>query len=74
MEIPVSPPLNAAQAKLWVLINQNATDETDLEAIQKLLTQYYVKKAIKLADEAWEEKGLSDDLAHQHFRRKSNSA
>jgi hypothetical protein len=68
----IAPPLNEAQIKLWTIINQNPIDESDLNAIQRLLMQYYAEKAMDLADKAWDEKGLSDDLAFQHFRRKSN--
>jgi hypothetical protein len=56
------------QLELLKLYARNITDE-DLASIKDLLAQFFAKKAIQLANKAWDEKGLNADLIlNTHIR------
>jgi hypothetical protein len=64
----LSAPLSNIQLELLKLYTRNIPDE-DLLAIKDLLAQFFAKKAIQLANKAWDEKGLDADLIlNTHIR------
>ncbi len=66
-----SAPLTNLQLELLKLFTQNV-DEEDLIAIRRMIARYFAEKAMGLADQAWEEKGWTDEdatrLAHTKMR------
>ncbi|MCB9352650.1 MAG: hypothetical protein H6573_34970 [Lewinellaceae bacterium] len=72
METTSQPaPLTNLQLELLKLFAQNVGDE-DLIAIRRLIARYFAEKAMDLADQAWEEKGWTDEdaarMAHTKMR------
>ena len=72
METTSQPaPLTNLQLELLKLFAQNVGDE-DLIAIHRLIAHYFAEKAMDLADQAWEEKGWTDEdaarMAHTKMR------
>jgi hypothetical protein len=69
------PALNNAQLEILKLFHENQSEEELLE-IKKLLSDYLFRRAIKLADEAFDEKGYTaDDIEtwkNEHSRLKKN--
>lgn len=53
-------PLSNIQIELLKLFSTNLSDK-DLKELRTLLSQFYARKAIKAADETWDNRGLSDD-------------
>lgn len=53
-------PLSNIQVELLKLFGTNLSDK-DLKELKILLSEFYSRKAIKAADKAWDERGLSDD-------------
>jgi hypothetical protein len=51
--------LSNLQLELLKLYSTNLT-QADLKELKKILANYFAQKAIKGADEIWEEKGLSN--------------
>ncbi|MCB0598870.1 MAG: hypothetical protein H6557_05710 [Lewinellaceae bacterium] len=70
-----SAPLTNLQRELLKLFAQNVADE-DLIAIRRLIARYFAEKAMDLADQAWEEKGWTDEdairLVHTKMRTPYN--
>lgn len=64
--------LSNLQLELLKVYSRQIADE-DVVAIRKMLADYFAKKAIKMADEAWDEKGWSavdtENLAKEHNRK-----
>jgi len=64
--------LSNLQLELLKVYSRQIADE-DVVAIRKMLADYFAQKAIKIADEAWDEKGWSatdaDILAKEHNRK-----
>ena len=50
-------------------------DDSDLVAIRKMLANYFAEKAIRLADDVWEEKDWesadTEELSREHHRKSS---
>ncbi len=69
------PALNNAQLEILKLFKHERSEEELLE-FKKLLSDYLFKKAIKLADEAFDEKGYTvEDLEswkNEHSRLKKD--
>ena len=67
----MNTPLNATQLEILKLFSREL-DEKDLVEIKRLIVNYLGEKATKLADEAWKQKGWSnedmDDLLNSHDR------
>ncbi|CAN5336863.1 hypothetical protein BH09BAC4_BH09BAC4_34020 [soil metagenome] len=53
-------PLSNIQLELLKVFSRNVPDE-DLKAIKVLLSNYFAQKAITLADQAWEQEGLTEE-------------
>ena len=53
-------PLSNLQLELLKVFSRNVPDE-DLKAIKELLSTYFAQKAIKLADEVWEDEGFTEE-------------
>jgi hypothetical protein len=64
-------PLTNLQIELLELYAHHASDE-ELREIKQLMGEYYARKAIALADQIWEEKGLTQDVmedwSKEHMR------
>lgn len=69
------PALNNAQLEILKLFKHERSEE-ELFEIKKILSDYLFKKAIKLADESFEEKGYTvEDIEawkNEHTRLKRN--
>jgi hypothetical protein len=63
MEI-LQQPLSNAQIEILKLLSTNLS-EGELEELKNELAQFYAKKAIKSANQAWQEKGLSNETMNQ---------
>jgi hypothetical protein len=63
MEI-LQQPLSNAQIEILKLLSTNLS-EGELEELKNELAQFYAKKAIKSANQAWQEKGLSNETMDQ---------
>jgi len=59
--IAVKQPLSNVQVELLKIFSTNIT-EPELIELKDIIAQFYAKKSIELANEAWEEKNLSNDV------------
>lgn len=60
--------LSNLQLELLKLYSRNIS-EADLAEIRELLSQFFAKKATRLADIAWDEKGLTaESISKEHQR------
>ncbi len=57
-------PLSNAQVEILKLLSTNLS-ESELEELKNELAQFYAKKAIQSANQAWKEKGLSNETMDQ---------
>lgn len=57
-------PLSNLQREILKLYSQNITEE-DLLAIRKLIARYFAEKAMDIADQVWDEKGMTQEDAHR---------
>jgi hypothetical protein len=53
-------PLNNAQVELMKLFGTDLSSK-DLKDMKQLLSKFFADRAIKAADELWDNKGLSND-------------
>ncbi len=53
-------PLNNAQIELMKLFGTGLSTK-DLKDMKQLLSQFFADRAIKAADELWDDRGLSND-------------
>jgi len=53
-------PLSNVQLELLKLYSTNLSD-AELIELKDLLAKFYAEKAVKHADEVWDEKGLTND-------------
>ena len=53
-------PLTNVQLELWKLYATHLSDQ-DLEELREVLVYFYAKKSIQLADQVWEDKGLTNE-------------
>lgn len=53
-------PLNNAQIELLKLFSTNMSDQ-EIKELKSLLSRFYADKAIRAADDIWDNKGLSDE-------------
>ena len=53
-----SPPLSNIQIELLKLFSTNLSDG-ELKELKGLLTEFYARKSIQLANKVWDEKGLT---------------
>jgi predicted CopG family antitoxin len=69
------PALNNAQLEILKLFKHEKSEEELLE-IKKLLSDFLFRKAIKLADDVYEEKGYTQEdvesWKNEHFRLNTN--
>lgn len=56
----LSLPLSNVQLELLKLYSTDLSED-DLKELKSLLAHFYAKKSIKLANQVWDEKGLSDE-------------
>ncbi|NJL15667.1 MAG: hypothetical protein HC913_23470 [Microscillaceae bacterium] len=63
MEI-LPQPLSNAQLEILKLLSTNLS-ESELKELKNELAQFYAKKAIQSANQAWQEKGLSNEIMEQ---------
>lgn len=56
----LSLPLSNVQMELLKLYSTNLSEE-DLKELKLLLARFFAKKSIRLANEIWDEKGLTDE-------------
>lgn len=61
METGLSLPFSNLQLELLKLYKGGVSEE-DLTAINKLIVEYFAKKAQDAADKVWESKGYSNEL------------
>ena len=59
--IAVKQPPSNVQVELLKIFSTNIT-EPELKELKDIIAQFYAKKSIELANEAWEEKNLSNDV------------
>lgn len=64
----IPQPFTNLQLELLKVYALKVNDE-DLKEIKKLLAQYFMDKASDLADEIWEQKGLSEEAILGEHRR-----
>lgn len=64
----IPQPFTNLQLELLKVYALKVNDE-DLKEIKKLLAQYVMDKASDLADEIWEQKGLSEEAILGEHRR-----
>lgn len=57
-------PLSNAQLEILKLLSTNLS-ESELKELKNELAQFYAKKAIQSANQAWQEKGLSNEVMEQ---------
>lgn len=63
MEI-LKQPLSNAQLEILKLLSTNLS-ESELKELKNELAQFYAKKAIQSANQAWQEKGFTNALMEQ---------
>ena len=56
----IRQPFNPLQLELLELYARNVSN-VDLEAIKKMLADYFAQKAIQEADMLWDERGYNDE-------------
>jgi hypothetical protein len=56
----LSLPLSNVQIELLKLYSTNLSEE-DLKELKLLLARFFAEKSIRLANEIWDEKGLTDE-------------
>ncbi|RYZ88534.1 MAG: hypothetical protein EOP06_10775 [Proteobacteria bacterium] len=64
MSTAISPPLSNLQVELLRLYANNVPEE-DLLAIKQLINDFFVEKAVHVADRIWDERGYSNDTMEQ---------
>jgi len=69
MEVPQTPFTNA-QLEILKLFSTEM-NENDLQELKALIGKFYAEKATALADQVWEEKGLSQKNMDQWLHEKS---
>jgi hypothetical protein len=57
--VKIQKPLSNVQVELLKLYSTDLTEE-DLKELRNTLAQFYAAKSIQLANEVWDEKGLTD--------------
>jgi hypothetical protein len=57
-------PLSNAQLEILKLLSTNLS-ESELKELKNELAQFYAQKAIQSANQAWREKGLSNEIMEQ---------
>ncbi len=67
---PIQKPLSNVQLELLKLFSTDMSDE-DLDELKSVITQFYAKKAMDLADKIWDERGLTQDDMEKWIREKS---
>lgn len=65
----LNQPLTNVQLELLKAFSYNL-NESDLVEFKNMMASYFAKKAIAKADQAWEEKGLSDKDVDQMLSTK----
>lgn len=63
-------PLNNAQLEIMKLFSTDLS-EGELKELKNLIAQFYAAKAIKAADEVWDEKGLTNEDMDNWLNEKS---
>ncbi len=63
-------PLTNVQVELLKLYSTNLSDK-DLEDLKNVLAKFYADKAISLANEIWDKKGLTDTDMEAQLNEKS---
>jgi hypothetical protein len=56
----MNPPLSNVQQELLKLYSTNLT-EKDIMELKDQLARFYAEKSIRLADEAWDKKGYTNE-------------
>lgn len=56
----LSLPLSNVQLELLKLYSTDLSED-DLKELKSLLARFYAEKSIKLANQIWDEKGLTDE-------------
>lgn len=56
----LSLPLSNVQLELLKLYSTDLSED-DLKELKSLLARFYAEKSIKLANQVWDEKGLTDE-------------
>ena len=62
-------PFSNIQLELLQLFQSNI-DENDLVAIKNLITGYFAKKAIDMADEIWDKEGWDENKVNEFLQTK----
>lgn len=62
-------PLSNAQVELMKLFGTNLSN-SDLKDLKNLLSRFFADKAIKAADQIWDEKGLTNENMDQWLNEK----
>ena len=60
MNMQMNQPLTNLQLELLNVFSRPVPDE-DLNAIKQLLSNYFAQKAARLADDVWQQEGLSEE-------------
>ncbi len=68
--IELKLPLTNVQVELLKLYSTNLSDK-DLEDLKNVLAKFYADKAISLANEIWDKKGLTDTDMEAQLNEKS---
>lgn len=68
--IELKLPLTNVQVELMKLYSTNLSGK-DLEDLKNLLVKFYTDRAILMADEIWDEKGLTDTDMEAWLNKKS---
>ena len=58
------PALNAAQIEVLKILEFAQTD-TDLKRLKEVLIQYLFERSVALADQAWEERGYTNETVEE---------
>ena len=64
----IPQPFTNLQLELWKLYARRVPEQ-DLLEIRRLLAQYFMDKASDLADQIWDEKGLTEEELLKKHRR-----
>ena len=62
--MPTNQPLTNLQLELLKVFSRPVPDE-DLQAIRLLLSNYFAQKAATLADDVWQQEGLSEETMQE---------
>ncbi len=68
--LQVQKSLSNVQVELLKLYSTNLSD-ADLKDLRLMLAKFYAEKSIKLANQVWDEKGLTDEDMDKWLNEKS---